>query len=319
MSWRASWYLRSPRVRTPPAYLNMEPTNRCNLSCKWCVASTARPTGMLDMAVADGVMDQASRAGVREIRFFLAGEPLLHPRIDDLVTQATRRGLRSVLHTNAMLLDRERGRGLIEAGLDEISFSINGVEDATVGEVQRGANLHVMAGNVRSFLDVRRRSGHRIPRTILQIIQSPSEAATPLPSHRLTTLFGAPGPDRILRLAPHGWGGQLRSSEVVLRGTRYHPCQPLWQGMSMGWDGRVFLCCGDLNGTHEVGDLNRDDLMEVWRGPALTRIRQLVACNTRNGLALCASCDAVWWKYHPMVHDARRALWIISKCMPSHA
>lgn len=244
---------------------------------------------------------------MREIRFFLAGEPLLHPGIDLLVAEASSRGLHSVVHTNAMALTREKGRALIEAGLGEISFSINGLEEEVVREVQRGADLRVMAENVRQFVALR--GARPRPRTILQVIQPASDHRAALPAARLRALFGAHAPDRILRLVPHGWGGQLAGSDVVLRGTRYHPCQPLWQGMSVGWDGRVFLCCADLNGLHQVGDLTRDGLMEVWNGPALARVRGLVAQNMRGELPLCAACDAVWWRDHPVVHDLKRAIW----------
>ncbi|MCU0610957.1 MAG: radical SAM protein [Candidatus Eisenbacteria bacterium] len=295
--WRFDWYLQRASGGAPPAYINLEPTNRCNLSCKWCVSSGAREGGLLDLAIADGIIQQAVESGVGEVRFFLAGEPLLHPRIGELVARASSRGLRSVIHTNAMLLTADRSRALIEAGLGEISLSINGIDEATVREAQKGADLANMAEHVRGFLAARRAAGRNTPRVILQIIQSPLEMATPLPLHRLHMLFGSPGPDRVLRLAPHGWGGQLDSSDVVIRGTRYHACQPLWQGMSVGWDGRVFLCCADLNGTQPVGDLTR------------RRARRLVATNQRADLPLCASCDAVWWKSHPLVHDIRRGFW----------
>lgn len=305
--WRLGWYLGMPCVQGPPAYLNLEPTNRCNLSCRWCVATTSRPPGLLDLGLADAILAQAEEAGVGEVRFFLAGEPLLHPRLAQLVGMASARGLRTVVHTNAMLLTEERARALIEAGLDEISFSINGLDPAVVSQRQEGADLTTMAEHVRGFL--RARGGRRRPRAVLQLIQLPHELSAPLSQEALRQLFGKPGPDRVLRLAPHGWGGQLRGQDVVLRGRTYHACQPLWQGMSVGWDGRVFVCCADLNGLHPVGDLARESLMDVWRGPALTEARRLVASNQRDGLPLCRSCDAVWWRYHPLVHDLVRAAW----------
>lgn len=262
---------------------------------------------MLGVSLAESVLAQAAAAGVGEVRFFLAGEPLLHPQIGDLVAAASARGLRTVIHTNAMLLVPERGQRLIEAGLDEVSFSINGADEERIRQVQPGAHLGTMVENVRAFHDLRARTGGRRPRTTLQIIQPPDEAL--IPGARLRGLFGSGMPDRILRLAPHGWGGQLRGDEVVLRGRHYHPCQPLWQGMSVGWDGRVFLCCGDLNGIHPVGDLACQDLMDVWHGERLLEARRRVASDRRESLPLCASCDAVWWKYHPFVHDVRRGLW----------
>lgn len=309
MNWRFSWYLKRLPGKSPPHYLNLEPTNRCNLSCIWCVASSARPQGFLELALARRVLDQAASAGVREIRFFLAGEPLLHPKIHELVSMAKIRKLRTVIHSNAMLLTREKSEALISAGLDEISFSVNGLTHEEISQNQPGAELDVMVSHIRDFLTQTRDTSSLHPLVILQIIQHPTELRKPLDWDRIRALFGEPGPDRILRLAPHSWAGQLSGDAAAARGTRYHPCQPLWQGMSVAWDGRVFLCCGDLNGRVVIGDLRQERLMDVWNGQRLNGIRQHVVKNDRSALALCSGCDALWWQRHPLSHDVRRACW----------
>lgn len=313
MNWRFYWYLQRRYTAAPPHYLNLEPTNRCNLSCVWCVASEARASGLLSVELAERVLDQAQIAGVKEVRLFLAGEPLLHPRIDKLVSMAKARGQRTVIHTNAMLLDEERSKALISAGLDEISFSINGTTPEEVHQRQPGADLEIMASNVRTFLEVKHLSGSPSPLAILQIIQDREHLNAPLQMPVVRELFGDPGPDRILRLPPHAWAGQLPHGDSSVRGDRYFPCQPLWQSMSVAWDGRVFACCGDLNGTVIVGDLTQETLTDVWYGPAMARLRHLVAANQRESLKLCAGCDAVWWEGHPVTSDMKRFLWRLIK------
>jgi MoaA/NifB/PqqE/SkfB family radical SAM enzyme len=258
-------------------------------------------------------LDQAQIAGVKEARLFLAGEPLLHPRIDELVGMAKSRGMRTVIHTNTMLLDEKRSQALVSAGLDEISFSINGTTPEDVHERQPGAELGVMASNVRAFLKVKQHSGSKSPLTILQIIQDQEQLKAPLQRHVVRELFGSPGPDRILRLPPHGWAGQLPHRDVSARGDRYFPCQPLWQSMSVSWDGKVFACCGDLNGTVVVGDLTKESFLDVWYGQAMASLRQLVAANNRESSRLCAGCDAVWWDMHPVKSDMKRFLWRLIK------
>lgn len=313
MNWRFYWYLRRGYTHAPPHYLNLEPTNRCNLSCVWCVASDVRASGLLRLELAERVLDQAQHAGVKEVRLFLAGEPLLHPQIDELVRLAKARNLRTVIHTNAMLLDESRSTKLISAGLDEISFSINGTTPEEVLERQPGANLEKMASNVRRFLEIKHLSASPSPLTILQIIQDQEHLKAPLKISVIQDLFGKPGPDRILRLPPHAWAGQLPEGEVPARGEKYFPCQPLWQSISVAWDGKVFACCGDLNGTVVVGDVTQETLMDVWYGPMMARLRRLVATNRREALDLCGSCDAVWWEGHPAKSDVKRFLWRLIK------
>ncbi|GAG17901.1 unnamed protein product, partial [marine sediment metagenome] len=52
------------------------------------------------------LIEQARNMGVTEIRLFLAGEPLLHPKIVAMVDLASVNGLRTCIHTNATRLTR---------------------------------------------------------------------------------------------------------------------------------------------------------------------------------------------------------------------
>ena len=309
MHWRLSWYLKQTRLRHPPQFINLEPTNACNLSCIWCVADRSRTKGMLSLSLAENILDQAAAAKVREVRLFLAGEPLLYPHITALVSLVNERNLKSVIHTNAMLLTEEMSNDIIGAGLSEISFSVNGITSREVSENQPGADLYTMIANIRTFLSLSNNSPDSVTSTILQIIRRRHDRQRAETRRFIRETFIQERPDRILLLEPHSWSGQLTSCSEDSKHTVYHPCQPLWQGMSIGWDGRVFLCCGDLNGSVPVGDMTRSSLMEIWLGTELTEARCAVAGNKRANRPLCSSCDAVWWNKHPLMADMRRAAW----------
>jgi radical SAM protein with 4Fe4S-binding SPASM domain len=59
------------------------------------------------------------------------GEPLLHPRILDMVRLARENGIVPNLTTNGNLLDGEMAVALKEAGLGQVQISLNGVTDDT--------------------------------------------------------------------------------------------------------------------------------------------------------------------------------------------
>ena len=75
------WQKRSPKSTHAPVGINLEPTNKCNLRCRFCSIDPNRETGFMDWDFYCRTVDQASRIGVVSINLYLSGEPLFHPRI----------------------------------------------------------------------------------------------------------------------------------------------------------------------------------------------------------------------------------------------
>ncbi len=109
-------------------------TSRCNLACAHCYLDAhkrARAGDELGYDEVAGVLaDLASRAP-GTIVVLTGGEPLLWPRLDELVALGTELGLRVVLGTNGMLLDEARVRRLKGLGLSGVGVSIDAVSAPT--------------------------------------------------------------------------------------------------------------------------------------------------------------------------------------------
>lgn len=107
-------------------YCQLIVTRRCNLACSYCNefdhVSKPVPYETLVQRI-DHLVDEL---GVT-IMDFLGGEPLLHPRIADLVAHARAKGCWTNIITNGLLLSRARVEALNEAGLDSMCVSIDRV------------------------------------------------------------------------------------------------------------------------------------------------------------------------------------------------
>ena len=105
-------------------YCQLIVTRRCNLACGYCnefdKVSQPVPYETL-VARMDHLIDEL---GVT-IMDFLGGEPLLHPRISDLVAHAHERGCWTNIITNGFLLSDELVQKLNLAGLDSMAVSID--------------------------------------------------------------------------------------------------------------------------------------------------------------------------------------------------
>lgn len=125
-------------MRTPYV-IYIDPCDTCNFRCKFCPTGNAelmkktkgRGHGPMDYSLYTGIIDSLGdfKDPVRIIRLYKEGEPLLNPRFADMVRYAKRSPHveRVDTTTNASLLTRELSLAVIDAGLDRINISVEGV------------------------------------------------------------------------------------------------------------------------------------------------------------------------------------------------
>ncbi len=108
----------------PPRVLAWEVTRRCPLKCRHCRAAAADVAygGELSTDECRRVIDSLSRTMI----IWTGGEPMSRPDIEELVSYATSRGLRSVMAPCGMLVTDERLAALKNAGVMALSFSLDG-------------------------------------------------------------------------------------------------------------------------------------------------------------------------------------------------
>ena len=138
-------------MRTPYV-IYIDPCDTCNFRCKFCPTGNAelmrktkgRGHGPMDFGVYTGIIDSLAdfRDPVRIIRLYKEGEPLLNPRFADMVRYAKDSPCveRVDTTTNASLLTRELSLAMIDAGLDRINISVEGMNAAQYRDFSRREN-----------------------------------------------------------------------------------------------------------------------------------------------------------------------------------
>jgi len=133
-SWRAR-FLRSclsgDRAYEGPLAVGIDVTRRCNLTCFGCRAHApdsgwrASPQDD-DFAWEDfeRICREARQMGTRKMALIGEGEPLLHPRLLDMIAEAKRSGFFVRLFTNGTLLDARLAPAIATSGLDELLISL---------------------------------------------------------------------------------------------------------------------------------------------------------------------------------------------------
>jgi len=104
-------------------------TQRCNLRCLHCYSGsvTQQHYPELTTSQARKMLSQLVEVNCPVV-LFSGGEPLLRKDIFELLTEAKRCGMRTVLSTNGTLIDTGVANKLIKAGVDYVGISIDGAE-----------------------------------------------------------------------------------------------------------------------------------------------------------------------------------------------
>jgi radical SAM protein with 4Fe4S-binding SPASM domain len=104
-------------------------TSRCNLRCLHCYSASdsSQRDDELTTAQAKKLLSDLLEASCPVV-LFSGGEPLLRPDLFELLAEAKRIGLRTVLSTNGTLIDADTARKLADAEVSYIGISIDGPE-----------------------------------------------------------------------------------------------------------------------------------------------------------------------------------------------
>ena len=154
-----------PSVPPLPRRLQVEVTSACNLRCAMCLVRYRPPVNKVTGALDEGLFRRllADLPELNDLTLQGLGEPLLHPRLLEMVREAHERGIRVGFNSNATLLTRSMSEKLVRAGLDWLHVSLDGASAATYESIREGARLPTVLRNLADLVAVRRALGRDNP------------------------------------------------------------------------------------------------------------------------------------------------------------
>ena len=250
-----------------PKIIKLELTERCNAHCVFCTNATKKHGPDMDFDTACAIIDAFPDAVEVQPQFF--GEPLLYPRIVDLVRYAKSRGKRVVFYTNGALLEGDLARDMADAAPDRIIFSVDTSDADTYAALRPPLTLARVVANIEAFQAIKSPETRTCVRATLTAETRPQKAAT--------KAFFASRVDQVA-FAPE----VPKAREVAGSFKRGAVCKRMTDQVVVKHDGSVVLCCIDWEAEAVMGHVN-DGVQQVWSGVAFTHARE-------HGHALCDRC-----------------------------
>ncbi|RUT35479.1 radical SAM protein [Paenibacillus zeisoli] len=124
----------------------IETTSICNLACSFC-PPTKRQANFIKLEDFQKTLDQI-KPHTDYIYFHVKGEPLLHPKIGEMLDMAHEKGFKVNITTNGTLINKNRDKLLNKPALRQMNFSLHSF-DGHEGSTDRDGYISSVLGFVK--------------------------------------------------------------------------------------------------------------------------------------------------------------------------
>ena len=282
--YRNSW-IKLPEkfvLRDFPMHLDIESTSCCNLNCVFCDKLPLLKKdqfGYLDFGLYKKIIDEAVEHRLWGLKLSYRGEPLLHKEIVRMVSYAKKKGILDVyFNTNGMLLNEDMSERLIDAGLDRISISVEGIDKKEFEKHRMGANFDTILANINSLKELRKKNGVSHPKIRVQTVCLPGI------NLELYKRFWSPVCDEVAAI-------DYKDESTRVKGiVQDWACPQLWQRMTIEWDGTILCCNNDDLHLLKSGNAKEKSIYDSWHSLKIQEARCLHQSGRSHEVLACNGC-----------------------------
>jgi radical SAM protein with 4Fe4S-binding SPASM domain len=240
------------------SWIDISITDLCNRLCTFCprIDSDLYPNQSLHFSLdtAEKLANELAELGYRGgVVFCGYGEPLLHPKVNELVRVFASRSIRVEIVTNGDRLTRAAVESLFASGLSFLCVS-----------------LYDGPHQVNQFDDLFKSAGVSADKYILRDRW-----------HSESDSFG-------LKLTNRG--GVIEFGPTA-KSMAKKPCYYPAYSLTIDWNGDVLLCVQDWTKRIKFGNVSTGSIMQIWQSTRLHKIRTGLMCGSRNK-SPCVNCNA---------------------------
>lgn len=241
----------------------LEIGNICNLRCSFCPGTKRAPRMLTPEEF--HILASRVRDYTEYLYFHLMGEPLLHPQLPALLTEAERLAFKVMITTNGTLLPEKGSLLLVSPSVHKVNLSLQSFEANSSGE---------MESYLRGCVDFVKEAAFR---GILCEFRLWNQGGLDSRNQEILTFLHRAFPDpwqesrNGQKLGDRVWldpGERFDWPELELEEVRQTGfCYGLRDQIGILCDGTVVPCCLDHNGDIPLGNLFEQELREILESP----------------------------------------------------
>lgn len=288
-----------------PFTLNLFPSNVCNFKCSYCAQSLGRTylereyqmkTEMMPLSMVEQIIDQSKEFSrpYKLISFMGHGEPLCNKEVPQMIKRIKQNGIadRVDIITNASLLTEQTADALIDAGLDVLRVSLQGITSESYYKtcgvkvdfeqfLSQLQYFYKNRGNCKLFvktMNVTLNEGE--PEKFYQIFDGCTDR---MYIDQVKPVYqGVEYSDEACDLSENRFGYRHKKREVC--------AQPFY--MLSVWPNGEVAPCDAIYKANSLGNIRTSTLLQMWNSNSLLEFRKLHLKCERNADTACKKCCA---------------------------
>lgn len=298
-----------------PFTLNVFPTNACNLKCNYCVHSMGKDRfseyphmrgGNMSIQTFIKIVESSEsfKQKFKLLSFMGHGEPLLNPLLPDMISLAAKALIaeRIEIISNGLLLTNELSRKLVDAGLDNLRISLQGINDQQYYDTaQKKICFSDFLEKLKYFHEYGRERGTKLFVKVLDcsLTKGQEEEFFNLFNDRSDRMY-------IEQVKPVYKGVTFTRNITDLSTDRYGTAHdpravcPLPFFTMAIWPNGDIAPCDAIYLPVNLGNVHSTELADAFNGEKMRSFREVHLRKNRNTLPGCSVCCAPDDVSHPM-------------------
>lgn len=286
-----------------PFLIQMFPVYACNCKCEFCIYSLEKSkhgfmsdTINMDYKLYEKFVEDMSGYKTKMLRFAGTGEPLIHKNIADMVALAKKSDIaeRVDIVTNGVLLNQKLSDDLINANLDTLRISVNGLTSQDYKKhCDINMNFDDFVANIKYFYENKKET--KVYIKIIDYMVNTKEL-----EDKFYSIF-KPICDTINienlvepvdSVDVSDLGGDLTKTQNGENLSDAQVCPQPFYMLQINPDGKIVPCCA-MEYPGILGDINNEKIIDIFTGDKFNSFRKNLLLGNKN--KICSKC--VVYKY----------------------
>lgn len=281
-----------------PKYVMIQTSSLCNAACGFCPYPETKDVfsqGVMSDELFAKITDECSKyPHIERIMPYLMNEPLTDNKIAERINLIKKKNPNAWVHflSNGALLDSKTSDKILNSSINQICFSVYGVNPKTYNKVM-GLDMEKVIDNILNFVEKAKQAGKFKQYVMITffkwegLAEKEAQAAVEFwQSHGITEISVFDGP--ISR------AGNVKNIKGPKK-QKIKGCNSIWcdDMMHILYNGDVVLCCMDWRRTTVVGNVFKSSLYDIWHSAKYRTLREKVMGLVPSEEAfLCKSCES---------------------------
>jgi radical SAM protein with 4Fe4S-binding SPASM domain len=244
----------------------------------------------MDFELFKKIIDDAALSGMKRIHLYLHGEPMLHPRIIDMIGYIKLKDLAMHLTTNGVPFSTEKIIAILNSGVssaDHFIFSMLGNSKDVHEKIMKRVSHQKVLNNINEFLALREK--YHVNGPVIETM------FYPMPENQHEIEMYRKNWQRIVDHArtatsiSYSFSDYKREAKTIVH--RQKTCRLLWERLTVFWNGDVTICAHDVDGDWIIGNLAEKSIKEISKSEQLLYVKKTHLQKQFTQFPFCSECD----------------------------